>query len=178
MGVSNFVKEFRSFVQRGNAIDMAIGIIVGSVMTSVVNSLVADIIMPPVGLLVGGVDFSQWFFVLSGGDGQTFNTIAEAQAAGATTINLGLFINTLISFVITMFAAFLIVRTVNKMKAKQAITTTACPYCKQTVDITATKCPHCCSALTPGEVKAAEESDLAKGLQKLKKLVKIKKIKK
>ena len=154
---------------------MAIGIIVGSVMTSVVNSLVKDVIMPPIGLLIGGVDFSQWFFVLAGGDGQTFNTIAEAQAAGATTLNLGVFLNTVISFIITMFAAFLIVRTVNKMKSKQAVTTTTCPYCKQTVDITATKCPHCCSALKAGEVKPAEESDLNKGIKKLKKIIKIKK---
>lgn len=175
MAISNFFKEFRNFAERGNAIDMAIGIIVGSVMTSVVNSLVTDIIMPPIGLLIGGVDFSQWFFVIAGGAEQHFNTIAEAQAAGATTINLGLFLNTLISFIITMFAAFLIVRTVNKMKSKKAVTTTTCPYCKQTVDITATKCPHCCSALTPGEVKPAEESDLNKGIKKLKKIVKIKK---
>ena len=175
MAIGNFLKEFRSFAERGNAIDMAIGIIVGSVMTSVVNSLVKDVIMPPIGLLVGGVDFSQWFFVLAGGDGQTFNTIAEAQAAGATTLNLGVFLNTVISFIITMFAAFLIVRTVNKMKSKQAVTTTTCPYCKQTVDITATKCPHCCSALKAGEVKPAEESDLNKGIKKLKKIVKIKK---
>lgn len=175
MAISNFLKEFRSFAERGNAIDMAIGIIVGSVMTSVVNSLVKDVIMPPIGLLIGGVDFSQWFFVLAGGDGQTFNTIAEAQAAGATTLNLGVFLNTVISFIITMFAAFLIVRTVNKMKSKQAVTTTTCPYCKQTVDITATKCPHCCSALKAGEVKPAEESDLNKGIKKLKKIVKIKK---
>ena len=156
MAISNFIKEFRSFAERGNAIDMAIGIIVGSVMTSVVNSLVKDVIMPPIGLLIGGVDFSQWFFVLAGGNGQTFNTIAEAQTAGATTLNLGVFLNTVISFIITMFAAFLIVRTVNKMKSKQAVTTTTCPYCKQTVDITATKCPHCCSSLSPGEVKPAE----------------------
>ncbi len=175
MAISNFIKEFRSFAERGNAIDMAIGIIVGSVMTSVVNSLVKDVIMPPIGLLIGGVDFSQWFFVLAGGNGQTFNTIAEAQAAGATTLNLGVFLNTVISFIITMFAAFLIVRTVNKMKSKQAVTTTTCPYCKQTVDITATKCPHCCSALKAGEVKPAEESDLNKGIKKLKKIIKIKK---
>ncbi len=175
MAIGSFLKEFRSFAERGNAIDMAIGIIVGSVMTSVVNSLVKDVIMPPIGLLIGGVDFSQWFFVLSGGNGQVFNTIAEAQAAGATTLNLGVFLNTVISFIITMFAAFLIVRTVNKMKSKKAVTTTTCPYCKQTVDITATKCPHCCSALTPGEVKPAEESDLNKSIKKLKRIVKIKK---
>ena len=83
--------------------------------------------------------------------------------------------NTLVSFVITMFAAFLIVRTVNKMKSKKAVTTHACPYCKQTVDITATKCPHCCSALEAGEIKPAEESDMAKGLKKLKKIVRLKK---
>ena len=173
--MSKFLKEFREFAERGNAIDMAIGIIVGSVMTAVVNSLVADVIMPPIGLLIGGVDFSQWFFVLSGGAGQSFNTIAEAQAAGATTLNLGLFLNTVISFIITMFAAFLIVRTVNKMKSKKAVTTRACPYCKQTVDITATKCPYCCSELEAGEIKPAEESDMSKGLKKLKKMVKIKK---
>ncbi len=173
--MASFLKEFRNFAERGNAIDMAIGIIVGSVMTAVVNSLVADVIMPPIGLLIGGVDFSQWFFVLSGGAGQSFNTIAEAQAAGATTLNIGVFLNTVISFIITMFAAFLIVRTVNKMKSKKAVTTRACPYCKQTVDITATKCPHCCSTLEPGEIKPAEESDMAKGLKKLKKIVKIKK---
>ena len=150
---SKFLKEFRDFAERGNAIDMAIGIIVGSVMTGVVNSLVKDVIMPPIGLLIGGVDFSQWFFVLAGGNGQTFNTIAEAQAAGATTLNLGVFLNTVISFIITMFAAFLIVRTVNKMKSKKAVTTRACPYCKSSVDMTATKCPHCCSALKAEEVK-------------------------
>ena len=175
MAKSKFLREFREFAERGNAIDMAIGIIVGSVMTSVVNSLVADVIMPPIGLLIGGVDFSQWFFVIAGGAGQHFNTIAEAQAAGATTLNLGLFINTVISFIITMFAAFLIVRTVNRMKSKKAVTTRACPYCKMTVDMTATKCPHCCSELVPEEVKPAEESDMAKRIKKLKRIVKIKK---
>ena len=173
--MSKFLKEFREFAERGSAIDMAIGIIVGSVLTSVVNSLVADVIMPPIGLLIGGIDFSQFFIVLSGGAGQSFNTLAEAQAAGAKTMNIGLFLNTLVSFIITMFAAFLIVRTVNKMKSKKAITTRACPYCKQTVDMTATKCPHCCSELEAGEIKPAEESDLNTGLKKLKRIVKLKK---
>ena len=178
--MSKFLKEFREFAERGNAIDMAIGIIVGSVMTGVVNSLVKDVIMPPIGLLIGGVDFSQWFFVLAGGADKTFNTIAEAQAAGATTLNLGVFLNTVISFIITMFAAFLIVRTVNKMKSKKAVTTRACPYCKSSVDMTATKCPHCCSALKAEEIKPAEESDLSKGISSLKKIAKskISKIKK
>ena len=172
--MSKFLKDFREFAERGNALDMAIGIIVGSVMTGVVNSLVKDVIMPPIGLLIGGVDFSQWFFVLAGGNGQAFNTIAEAQAAGATTLNLGVFLNTVISFIITMFAAFLIVRTVNKMKSKKAVTTRACPYCKSTVDMTATKCPHCCSALKAEEIKPAEESDLSKGISSLKKIAKSK----
>ncbi|MBR4859993.1 MAG: large conductance mechanosensitive channel protein MscL, partial [Alphaproteobacteria bacterium] len=119
MAVKKLVKEFGSFIQRGNAIDMAVGIIVGSVMTSVVNSLVKDVLMPPIGLLVGGVDFSQWFFELGGGEaGATYETIAQAQAAGVTTLNLGLFLNSIVSFLITMFAIFLFVRTVNKARAK------------------------------------------------------------
>ena len=101
---SNLLKEFSTFVQRGNAIDMAVGIIVGSVMTGVVNSLVKDVIMPPIGLLIGGVDFSQWFFVLSNPAGGHYETIAQAQAAGATTLNMGIFLNSVVSFFITMFA--------------------------------------------------------------------------
>ena len=165
--MSKFLKEFREFAERGNAIDMAIGIIVGSVLTSVVNSLVADVIMPPIGLLIGGIDFSQFFIVLSGGAGQSFNTLAEAQAAGAKTMNIGLFLNTLVSFVITMFAAFLIVRTVNKMKSKKAVTTRACPYCKQSISKAATKCPFCCSSVKPEKIEAAGETDLQKGLKSL-----------
>lgn len=101
MKKSNFVKDFRNFIERGSAIDMAVGIIVGGVMTSVVNSLVKDIIMPPIGLLVGGVDFSQLFVVLSGGvAGVKYPTVAAAQAAGATTMNIGLFLNSIVSFLI------------------------------------------------------------------------------
>ena len=170
------LNEFKTFINRGSAIDMAVGIIVGSVMTSVVNSLVKDIIMPPVGMLIGGIDFSQWFYVIGGGEaGVHYTTIAAAQAAGATTINLGTFLNTIISFLITMFAIFLFVKVVNSARSKAPVTTRACPYCKSTVDITATKCPHCCSALEAGEIKPAEESDLSKGLKNLKKMVKIKK---
>ena len=175
------LKEFRTFIERGNAIDMAVGIIVGSVMTSVVNSLVKDIIMPPIGWLIGGVDFSQLFVVMAGGNGTHFNTVAEAQAAGATTINYGMFLNSVVSFLITMFAVFLIVRTVAKMRSKQAVTTRACPYCTSTISVAATKCPHCCSAVKAVDATPAEESELSKGLQNIKgnltgKLNKIKKI--
>ena len=127
-------KEFGAFINRGSAIDMAVGIIVGSVMTGLVNSLVKDVMMPPIGLLVGGVDFSQWFFVLGGGEpGAVYETIAQAQAAGATTLNLGVFLNSVVSFIITMFAIFLFVRTLNKMRDKQPANTHACPYCTSNI---------------------------------------------
>ena len=119
---TGILKEFSAFVHRGNAIDMAVGIIVGSVMTGMVNSLVKDVIMPPIGLLIGGVDFSQWFFVLGGGQpGAVYETIAQAQEAGATTLNLGLFFNSVVSFFITMFAIFLFVRTINKTRDKSRL---------------------------------------------------------
>ena len=168
---NNIFKEFSSFVQRGNAIDMAVGIIVGSVMTSVVNSLVKDVIMPPIGLLIGGVDFSQWFFVLGGGvAGAKYETITQAQAAGATTLNLGLFLNSVVSFFITMFAIFLFVRTMNKMRDKKPANTHACPYCKSNISNSATKCAFCCSDVEPVETGSIEESELKKGLKNLKKV--------
>ena len=167
---NNIFKEFSSFVQRGNAIDMAVGIIVGSVMTSVVNSLVKDVIMPPIGLLIGGVDFSQWFFVLSNPAGGHYETIAAAQAAGATTLNMGLFLNSVVSFFITMFAIFLFVRTMNKMRDKKPANTHACPYCTSTISNAATKCPFCCSDVEPVETGAVIESDLKKGIKSVTKL--------
>lgn len=182
MAKTNLLKEFRNFIERGSAIDMAVGIIVGSVMTSVVNSLVKDIIMPPIGLLIGGVDFSQLFVVLSGANGQSFNTVEAAQAAGATTMNIGVFLNSVVSFLITMFAIFLFVRTVNKMRDKKPVTTRECPYCKTSINIAATKCPNCCSVVKPVEMAAIDtDSDLKKGLKELTKkatgqISKIKKI--
>ena len=167
---NNIFKEFSSFVQRGNAIDMAVGIIVGSVMTSVVNSLVKDVIMPPIGLLIGGVDFSQWFFVLNNPAGGHYETIAAAQAAGATTLNMGLFLNSVVSFFITMFAIFLFVRTMNKMRDKKPANTHACPYCTSTISNAATKCPFCCSDVEPVETGAVIESDLKKGIKGVTKL--------
>jgi large conductance mechanosensitive channel len=151
-----FFSEFKEFAERGSAIDMAVGIIAGSAMTSVVNSLVKDLIMPPIGILLGGVDFSQFFVVLKHGAhtaGQHYATVAAAQSAGATTLNIGLFINSIVSFILTMFAIFILVKTLNKMRDKK-ITTRTCPYCcMKTVSVEATKCPYCCSALKPEKVK-------------------------
>ena len=164
MAKSNFIKDFTAFISRGNAIDMAVGIIVGSVMTSVVNSLVKDVIMPPIGVLVGGIDFSDWKIALG------FGTDA--------TINIGVFLNTVISFLITMFAIFLIVRLVAKAKAKKPATT--CPACQSMVSDAATKGPFCWSDVKPVETAAAEESDLARGLHSVTKFATggLKKIKK
>ena len=166
------VNEFKAFINKGSAIDMAVGIIVGSVMTSVVNSLVKDVIMPPVGMLVGGIDFSQWFYVLGGGEpGVHYNTMAAATAAGATTLNIGTFLNTIISFLITMFAVFIIVKIANSARAKGPVTTRACPYCQQSISKLATKCPYCCSTVKPEEIGAAEEADITKGIKSLTKRV-------
>lgn len=184
MGKTNLLKEFRAFIERGSAIDMAVGIIVGSVMTSVVNSLVKDIIMPPIGVLIGGVDFSQLFIVLAGGQaGVVYPTVEAAQAAGVTTMNIGVFFNSIVSFLITMFAIFLFVRVVNKMRSKQPVTTRACPYCKTSISMAACKCPNCCSDVTPLEVGPVEKSDISKGIRSIKKVAagginKIQKIKK
>ncbi len=165
---TKFLGEFKAFISKGSAIDMAVGIIVGSVMTSVVNSLVKDIIMPPIGMLIGGIDFSQWFFVLGGGEaGAHYNTMAEATAAGATTLNLGTFLNAVISFIITMFAIFIFVKIVNAARAKAPVTTRACPYCKQSISKSATKCPYCCSAVKPEEIEAVGETDLGRGIKSL-----------
>lgn len=171
MAKTNILKDFRVFVERGNAIDVAVGIIVGSVMTGVVNSLVKDVIMPPIGMLIGGVDFSQLFFVLGGGlPGEHYATIEVAQAAGATTMNIGLFMNSVVSFLITMFAVFLLVRFIAKMRSKQPVITRACPYCKTSISKAACKCPNCCSEVVPEEVAAVEDSDLKKSIKGLKKI--------
>lgn len=163
------IKEFKAFINKGSAIDMAVGIIVGSVMTGVVNSLVKDIIMPPVGMLIGGIDFSQWFFVLGGGEpGAHYNTMAEAASAGATTLNLGTFLNSIISFLITMFAIFLFVKIVNTARSKKPVTTHTCPYCQQQISKLATKCPFCCSAVKPETIENPGETELEKGIKTLK----------
>lgn len=168
-----FLNDFKKFINKGSAIDMAVGIIVGAVMTSVVNSLVKDIIMPPVGMLIGGIDFSQWFFVIGGGEpGAHYATMAEATAAGATTLNLGTFLNTVISFLITMFAIFIFVRIVNAARAKAPVTTRTCPYCQQSISKLAKKCPFCCSAVKPEKIADATEPEIAQKLKVLKSKVK------
>jgi|SRR5690554_231351 len=113
----NLLKEFRAFISRGNVIDLAVGIILGTAFTAIVNSLVNDIIMPPIGLLIGGIDFSNIFIDLSG---QSYNSLAEAQEAGAATINVGLFVNTVINFIIIAGAVFLLVKQVNRIYREEA----------------------------------------------------------
>jgi large conductance mechanosensitive channel len=117
-------KEFRAFALRGNVVDLAVGVIVGAAFTSIVNSLVKDIITPPLGLITGGLDFTNIFIVLKGG---SFATLADAAKAGAVTINIGIFLNALISFLIVAFVLFLIVRSVNRLFAKQAPAVPAAP---------------------------------------------------
>lgn len=143
------LKEFKEFALRGNVVDMAVGIIIGAAFGTIVKSLVSDVIMPPIGLLLGKVDFSNLFVVLKHGTtGGPYASLAEAQAAGAVTINFGLFINTIISFIIVAFSVFFLIRSINRLKRKEApaeITTKECPYCLSTIPINATRCPHCTS---------------------------------
>jgi large conductance mechanosensitive channel len=135
-------KEFREFIMRGNVIDMAVGIVIGVAFGKIVTSLVEDIIMPPIGLLLGKVDFSNLFVNLSSG---SYATLADAKKAGAATINYGAFINTVISFLIVAFAIFMVVRAVNRLRAPAAVTTKDCPFCKSKIALDATRCPMCTS---------------------------------
>jgi large conductance mechanosensitive channel len=143
------LKEFKEFALKGNVLDMAIGIIIGVAFGRIVSSVVSDIIMPPIGLLLGKVDFSNLFVNLSGG---AYSSVAEAKAAGAATINYGLFINAVIDFVIVAFAIFLLVKQVNRLKRQPAPapatpTTEECPYCLYAIPINAKRCPFCTSDL-------------------------------
>ena len=147
-------KEFKEFAMRGNVIDMAVGIVIGAAFGTIVKSLVSDIIMPPIGLLLGKVDFANLFAVLKQGEAAAgpYASLADAQAAGAVTINYGVFINTLISFVVIAFAIFMVIRNMNKLKKKEEAppaepTTKDCPYCLTSIPIKATRCPHCTSKL-------------------------------
>jgi large conductance mechanosensitive channel len=149
------MKEFKEFAVKGNVVDMAVGIIIGAAFGTIVKSLVADVIMPPIGLLLGNVDFSNLFIVLKHGAEAAgpYATIADAQAAGAVTLNYGMFINTIISFVIVAFAIFFLVKNMNRLKKAEAPapaaapTTRECPHCYSTISIKATRCPNCTSAL-------------------------------
>ena len=144
------VEEFKKFIMRGNVLDMAVGIIIGAAFGSIVNSLVADVIMPPIGLLLGNVDFSNLFLVLRDGAKAAgpYASLAAAKAAGAVTINIGVFINTIITFLIVALAVFLLVRNVNKLyKKEEAPTAKDCPFCLMSIPIKATRCGHCTADL-------------------------------
>ena len=141
------LREFREFAMRGNVLDMAIGVIIGAAFGKIVTSFVNDIVMPPIGLLLGKVDFSNLFINLSG---KPYVSLEEAQAAGAATINYGVFLNTVLDFIIVAFVVFLIVRQVNRMKREPEAppaepTTRECPYCLSTIPLKATRCPYCTS---------------------------------
>jgi large conductance mechanosensitive channel len=141
------LKEFKAFILRGNVIDLAVGIVIGAACGGVVNSFVNDILMPPIGLALGRVDFSNLFVSLSG---QPYPSLAAAKAAGAPTLNYGLFINAVLNFVILGFAVFLVVRAVNRLAAQPAPatpTTRECPQCMSVISIRARRCPHCTSEL-------------------------------
>jgi large conductance mechanosensitive channel len=143
------LKEFREFALKGNAVDLAIGVIIGAAFGGIVKSLVDDILMPPIGKLLGGVDFSNFFVVLGGG---AFASLKAAKDAGAATINYGVFVNALINFVIVAFVLFMVVRTMNRLKREEpapaaAPTTRACQFCASDIPIKATRCPHCTSNL-------------------------------
>ncbi len=146
-------KDFRKFLVRGNVVDLAVGFIMGAAFSNLVSSLVNDIIMPPVGLLIGRVDFSSLFINLSG---ENYASLAEAQAAGAATINYGVFLNTVIEFVIVALALFLLIKQVNRLQrqpeeAQTAPASKACPYCYTEIPMAATRCPNCTSQLGSGE---------------------------
>jgi len=147
------LKEFKEFAMRGNVVDMAVGIIIGSAFSTIVRSLVDDILMPPIGLLFGNVDLTNYFAILKAGSpAGPYETVAAAQEAGAVTINYGIFINAIITFLIVAFAMFLIIRGINRLEKKEEAppeepTTKECPHCAITIPIKATRCPHCTSEL-------------------------------
>ncbi len=148
------LKEFREFAVRGNALDLAVGVVIGGAFGTIVKSLVDDIIMPPIGILLGNVDFSNLFFVLKEGSKQVgpYVSVAAAKEAGAITLNLGLFINAVISFTIIAFAVFALVKVINQLRREKPAETPepdtkACPYCCSQVPVAATRCPQCTSSL-------------------------------
>jgi large conductance mechanosensitive channel len=141
-------KDFRDFAMRGNVVDLAVGIIIGAAFGKIVTSLVNDILMPPLGVVLGRVDFSNLFVNLSP---KHYDSLTEAKAAGAATINYGLFINNILDFVIVAFAVYLLVRQINRFTPKKAevpaVATKECVYCKSAIPVAATRCPHCTSNL-------------------------------
>ncbi len=141
------LKEFKEFALRGNVVDMAVGIIIGAAFGKIVTSFVQDILMPPIGRLLGALDFSNYFLSLSG---TTYPTLAAAKQAGVPTLNYGVFINTVLDFLIVAFAIFILIRQVNRLKRSEAApapTTKECPHCLSTIPLKATRCAHCTSQL-------------------------------
>ena len=146
MGGGFILDEFKKFAIQGNAIDLAVGVIIGAAFGKIVASLVEDILMPPLGLLLGGVDFSNLFLTLSGG---TYESVAKAKEAGAATLNYGIFLNHVVNFLIIAFAIFMVVKQINRLKTAPPPpgppTTKDCPYCLMTIPLKATRCGHCTS---------------------------------
>jgi large conductance mechanosensitive channel len=146
-------KEFKEFIARGNVVDMAVGIVIGAAFGTIIRSLVADVIMPPIGLLLGNVDFTNIFTVIKPGEvAGPYATLADAQAAGAVTMNWGVFVMTIISFVIIAFAIFMMIKQINRMKREEEAppaepTTKECPFCFSAIAIKAVRCPNCTSQL-------------------------------
>ena len=146
------LKEFKAFAMRGNVVDMAVGIIIGAAFGAIVKSLVDDVLMPPIGMLMGNVDFSNLYVVLKEGAAAVapYASLADAKKAGAVTVNYGVFINSVISFLIVAFAVFMLIRNINRLKHEEApapATTKECPYCASAIPLKATRCPHCTSEL-------------------------------
>lgn len=145
------LKDFKAFAMRGNVVDMAVGIIIGAAFGAIVKSLVADVIMPPIGLLLGDVDFSNLYFVLKeGASAAPYASLDAAQKAGAVTLNYGVFINALVSFIIVAFAVFVLIRNLNRLRTEEAPaapTTRDCPHCCSAIPLKASRCPNCTSQL-------------------------------
>jgi large conductance mechanosensitive channel len=146
------LKEFREFAVKGNVVDMAVGIIIGAAFGTIARSLVDDVLMPPLGLLIGNVDFENLFVLLRQGAeiAAPYTTLADARAAGAVTINYGIFINNVVSFIIVAFSVFLIVRSINRMRREEQVAPAApterpCPFCFRAIAIQASRCPNCTS---------------------------------
>jgi large conductance mechanosensitive channel len=149
-------KELKAFILRGNVIDLAVGVIMGGAFNTAIKSLVNDVLMPPIGLLLGRVNFANLFWLLKGGDpAGPYATLADAQAAGAVAISYGVFINSVVALLLTGVAVFFVVRGINRLKRQKpappaAPTTKPCPYCLSTIPIKATRCPNCTSQLEEG----------------------------
>ncbi len=147
------LKDFKEFAMRGNVVDMAVGIVIGAAFGTIVKSLVDDVLMPPIGLLLGNVDFANLFITLKEGAKAAgpYASLAAAKQAGAVTLNLGVFINTIISFIIIAFAVFLVIKGLNRLKREQeapaAALTKECPFCFSAIPLQASRCPHCTSQL-------------------------------